>query len=131
MAAPLATCTKEEKRSVIRFLSSEGLKPIEIHRRMNVQYGNACLSLQQVYEWSRKFMNGVTSVTEDPRPGQAHRVVKAEDIAAVEAIVKENRPVIVKEIAADVYMSHGPAHHIVHEVIVYLLCSVNYAMRNI
>jgi hypothetical protein len=42
-------CTKEEQRLVIRFLSSEGLKPIEIHLRMNVQYGDACLSLQQVY----------------------------------------------------------------------------------
>jgi hypothetical protein len=37
MAAPLATCAKEEQRSVIRFLSSEGVKPIEIHRQMKVQ----------------------------------------------------------------------------------------------
>ena len=29
MAAPLVTCTKEDQRSVIRFLSSEGVKPIE------------------------------------------------------------------------------------------------------
>ena len=50
MAAPLATCVKEEQRSVSRFLSSEGVKPIENHRRMKVQYGDACLSLQQVYE---------------------------------------------------------------------------------
>ena len=55
--------------SVIRFLSSEGVKPIEIHQRMNVQYGDACLSLQQVYEWTRKFMNGISSVTDSPRPG--------------------------------------------------------------
>jgi len=32
MAALLATCTKEEQRSVIRFLSSEGVKPIKIHQ---------------------------------------------------------------------------------------------------
>ena len=93
MAAPLATCCKEEQRSVIRFLSSEGLKPIEIHQRTNVQYGDACLSLQQVYEWSRKFMNGVTSVADTARPGQALRVVTSEATAAVEAIVKENRRV--------------------------------------
>jgi hypothetical protein len=37
MAAPLAKCTKEEQRSVIGFLSSGGVKPIEIHRRMKVQ----------------------------------------------------------------------------------------------
>ena len=87
MAATFATCTKEEQRSVIRFLSSEEVKPIEIHRRMKVQYGDACLSLQQVHEWTRKFMNGASSVTVSPRPGQAHRVVTPEAIAAVEAIV--------------------------------------------
>jgi hypothetical protein len=70
--APLATCTNEEQRSVIRFLSSEGVKPIEIHRRMKVQYSDTCLPLQQVYEWTGKFMNGTGSVTDSPRPGQAH-----------------------------------------------------------
>jgi histone-lysine N-methyltransferase SETMAR len=73
MVAPLATCVNKEHRSVIRFLSSEGVKPIELHRRMKVQYGNAYLSLQQVYEWTRKFMNGTSSVTDSPWPGQAHR----------------------------------------------------------
>jgi len=67
---------------------------------MNVQYGDACLSLQQVYKWTRKFMNSISSVTDSPRPGQAHRVVTPEAIAAIEAIVKENRHVTVNEIAA-------------------------------
>jgi hypothetical protein len=73
MAAPLSACTNEEQRSVIRFLSCEGVKPNEIHRRIKVHYGDACLSLQQMYEWTRKFMNGTSSVTDSPRPGQAHR----------------------------------------------------------
>ena len=42
-------------------------------------------------------MNGISSVTDSPRPGQAHRVVTPEAIAAVEAIVKENRRVTVNE----------------------------------
>jgi hypothetical protein len=36
MADPLATRTEEEQRS-------EGVKPIEIHRQMKVQLGDACL----------------------------------------------------------------------------------------
>ena len=44
-------------------------------------------------------MNGVSSVTDSPRPGQAHRVVTPAAIAAVEVIVKENRRVTVNEIA--------------------------------
>ena len=82
---------------------------------MKVQYGDACLSLQQVYEWTRKFTKDISSVTDSPRPGQAHRVVTPEAIAAVEAIVKENRRITVNEIAAHLDMSHGSAHHIVHD----------------
>jgi hypothetical protein len=41
MAAPLRTCMKGEWCSVVRFLISEGVKPIEVHRRMKVQYGDA------------------------------------------------------------------------------------------
>ena len=62
---------------------------------MKVQYGDTCLSLQQLYEWFTKFMNGISSVTDSPRPGQAHPVVTPEAIAAVEAIVTENRHVTV------------------------------------
>jgi len=126
MAAPLASCTKKEQCSVIRFLWSEGVKPIKIHQRMKVQYSDACLSLQQVYEWSRKFLNGVISVTDPPRPGQAHWVVTPEAIAAVEAIVKENRHVTVHEIAAHLDVSHGSAHHIIHDVLQFLKVSARW-----
>jgi len=67
---------------------------------MKVQYGDACLSLQQVYQCTRQFMNGISSVTDSPRPGQAHPVVTPEGIAAVEASVKENRLVTLNEIQA-------------------------------
>jgi len=75
------------------------VNPIEIYRRMKVQYGDACLSLHQVYEFTRQFMDGISSVTDSPRPGQAHPVVTPEGIAAVGAIVKTNRRVKVNEIA--------------------------------
>jgi len=43
--------------------------------------------------------------------------VTPEAIAAVEAIVKENRCIAVNEIAAHLDVSHGSAHHIVHDVL--------------
>jgi len=43
-------------------------------------------------------MNGISSVTDSPRPRQAHRVMAPEAIAEVEAIVKENSRVTVNEI---------------------------------
>jgi hypothetical protein len=108
MAALLTTCTEVEQLR-------EGVKPIEIHRPMKVQYGDACLSLQKVYGWNKKFMNGISAVTDCPGPGQAHRVVTPEANAAVETIVKENRRVSVNEIAANLDISHGSAHRILHD----------------
>jgi hypothetical protein len=76
------------------------VKPIEIHRRMEVQCGDARLSLQQVFESAKTFMNGTSSVTDSPRPGQAHRVVTRKAAAEVEVIGTENRRVTENEIAA-------------------------------
>jgi len=60
-------------------------------------------------------MNSISSVMDSPRPSQLHRVVTPEDIAAVEAIVKENRRVTVNEIAPHLGISHGSAQRIVQD----------------
>jgi len=44
MAAQLLQCTKEEPRAVIRFLWSERVKTVEIHRRMLFQYVKTVVS---------------------------------------------------------------------------------------
>ena len=62
-------------------------------------------------------MNSISSVTDSPQPGQAHRVVTPEAIAGVEAIMKENCRITVNETAAHLDMSHGTAHHIVQDVL--------------
>jgi len=70
-------------------------------------------------------VNGISSITVSPPPGQAHQVVTPEAIAAVGAIVKENHHVIVNEIAAHLDVSHGSAHHIVHDVLQFIyICKV-------
>jgi predicted transcriptional regulator len=43
--------------------------------------------------------------------------VTPENTATVEAIVKENRRITVNEVASHLGMSHGSAHHIVHDVL--------------
>jgi hypothetical protein len=127
MAAPLSTCTKKEQLSVSSFLSTESVKPIEIHLRN----GDTYMSLQQVYDWTRKLINGISSVTDSPRPGQAHRVLTPEAIAAVETIVMKNRHLTVNEIAAHLDMSHGLAHHIVHDILQFRKVSARWVPRQL
>jgi len=67
-------------------------------------------------------MNSISFVTDSPRPGKAHRVVTPEAIAAVEAIVKENRRVTANEIAAhlDMYGTQRRLHRRMKSL--YTLC---------
>ena len=62
MDAPLAQCTREEQRAVVRFLWSEGSSGTKIHQRLLAQYGDNALSKTTVYEWIEKFKTGWTSV---------------------------------------------------------------------
>jgi len=63
MDHPLQDCTIEE-RGVVRFLWAEGVKPVEIHRRVLAQYGQSTMSQRKVYEWVERFKSGRTRVTE-------------------------------------------------------------------
>ena len=80
MATPLESCTKFEIRSSIRFLHAEQIKPIEIYRRISSVYGANSLSQDRVYKWIKKFENGVTTLDDSPRPGQAYRVINKSNV---------------------------------------------------
>jgi len=69
MDLPLEDCTIEEQRGVVRFLWAEGVKPVEIHRRMLAQYGQSTMSERKVYEWVERFKSGRTRVTDEGRSG--------------------------------------------------------------
>jgi len=68
--APLQDCTIEEQRGVVRFLWAEGVRPVEIHRRMLAQYRQSTMSQRKVYEWMERFKSGRTRVTDEGRTGR-------------------------------------------------------------
>jgi len=55
MDAPLQDCTIEEQRGVVRFVWAEGVKPVEIHRRVLAQYRQSTVSQRKVCEWVERF----------------------------------------------------------------------------
>jgi len=69
MAVKLINCTKEEQRSVIRFLWA-GVPGAQIHLCMCAQYGDKVLSCRIVYEWIEMFENGRMSVTDAEGSGR-------------------------------------------------------------
>jgi len=67
MAATMIESTKEEQRSVIRFLWSGGVKTGEIYGKMKVQYGDSCISQRKVQLMGGKIHR--TTSTRDSFPG--------------------------------------------------------------
>jgi transposase len=57
-------------RRVIRFLFEEGVRPVEIIRRMQPQYGDNCLSRNKIYEWIDRFKKGRTNVRDEKKLGR-------------------------------------------------------------
>lgn len=63
-------CTKQEMQSVIQFLSSEGVKPMEVDTRMLATYRTSYVSKTQGYKWVRKFTNRIQIVEDSSQPGK-------------------------------------------------------------
>jgi transposase len=84
MEALLSVCTKEEMRGVIRFLFAEGVKPVEIIRRMQAQYGDNYLSRSKIYEWIDHFKKRRASVCDEERSGRSSTSRTENNIQAVD-----------------------------------------------
>jgi len=58
-----------EQHVVMKFLVNEGVKPADIYRRLQAQYGDEMLSRSKTCEWCKRFKDGHTSVSDDPGRG--------------------------------------------------------------
>ena len=99
MAAKLINCTKEEQRSVIRFLWAEGVAGAQIHLRMCAQYGDEVLSHRIVYECIKMFENGRTSVTDAECSGCPVTATTMKNEERTLELIRENRRITAEEVA--------------------------------
>jgi len=115
MAAKLIICTKEEQRSVVRFLCAEGVPEIQIHLRMCAQYGNKILSRRIVYEWIEMFENGCTSVTDAERSGRPATATTTRNEERTAELIRENRRLTFEEVAGRLNVSVDSAYSLIHD----------------
>jgi len=119
MAAELIYCTKEEQRSVIRFLWAEGVLGAQIHPRMCAQYGDKVLSCRIVYEWIEMFENGRTSVTDAECSGHPATATTTRNEERTLELIRENRRVTVEEVAGRLNVSVGYAYPLIHDSLMF------------
>jgi hypothetical protein len=66
MVAVLKRWTKEEVRSVIRFLWQK-VSPVEIHRKLVTVYGANVMTVQHLRKWCREFNSGRVNMMDEKR----------------------------------------------------------------
>jgi len=116
MSARLSVCTKEEQRSVIRFLWT-GVRGAEIHARLCTQYGDNALPRRSICEWIEMFKNGRTSVMGAERSGRPSISTTDEKLEEARTIILTDRRVTIEEIALQLGISQGTAYSLVHGIL--------------
>lgn len=71
----------------------------------------------QAYEWYKAFKEGRTVVENLPHPRCPATSITDENIEKVKKLVLENRRVTEREIAAELEISNGSVHSILHDVL--------------
>jgi len=112
---PLQDCTIKELRGVVRFLWAEGVKPVEIHHRTLAQYGQCTMSQRKVYEWVERFKSGRTRVTDEGRSGWPSTSRTQDHIKRADAMIREDRWIMVSEVAAHLDISYGSTYATLHD----------------
>ena len=70
-----------------------------------------------MYDWDRKFKSGVSSVADAARSGRPHTADTPEMVAGVERMLRGNCRITPDEVVSVLNISHGSAHHIIHNVL--------------
>jgi hypothetical protein len=91
----------------MKFLVNKSVKPTDIYRRLQAQYGDK--DTQETFEWSKRFKDGRTSVSDDSGHGGSHpTAVIPVNIQRVESLILDNRRITCHEMFLNdyVYRSH-------------------------
>jgi len=60
-----------KQRVVMKFLVNEGVKPADIYRTLQAQYGDETLSRSKTFKWCKRFKDGRKSFSDDPDRGSS------------------------------------------------------------
>lgn len=101
-----------EQRTVIKFYVKLGKCFTEIYGDLQKVYGDKCLSRPAIYKWISRFNEGRETVKDDHRKGRPVSATSAEKLNAIEAFVKEDRRVTIRDIEDEFDISYGSAQDI-------------------
>ena len=121
-----------EQHVVMKFLVNKGVKPADIYRRLQAQYGDETLSRSKTFEWCKRFKDGRTSVSDDPgRGGSQLSAVIPVNTERVERLILDNRHINCREIAQETNLSVGIVNTVIHKHLHFRKVSARWVPRQL
>ncbi len=109
--------TREEQRTVIKFLVVEGATPIDIWQCLQNVFGETALGKTQVRMWCRRFKegDGHEPVTDLPQTGRPRTAIVKRTIDCVQQELDQDCRVSVRRIVENTGFSQGTVHRILKD----------------
>lgn len=104
-----------EQRVVMEFLVRERVKPIDIYKTLQAQYGDETVSHSKTFEWCNRFTDGCMSV----------------NIQQVERLILDNRLIIYHQLVEEIHFSVGTVNNIIHKHLHFWKVSASWVAREL
>ena len=98
---------EQERRVFIRFCVKLARNGVETFEMLRTAFVEQCLSRAHIFEWHKKFKEGLDSV--EYNPGSSRRMTSKTDdcIARVRELIRANRRLTIHELSVVVGVSYG------------------------
>ncbi|KAJ4431960.1 hypothetical protein ANN_20569 [Periplaneta americana] len=104
-----------EQRTNIKFCVLLHKTPAETLRLLEEAYDEAAMKKTQVHAWHKRFSGGRDSIKDDVRSGRPTTATNEAIAQCVRNVVRDDRRKTIKEIAAEVGISVGSVHNVLHK----------------
>jgi hypothetical protein len=90
------------QRTIIKFLTKEGIIPSEIFPRFQAQFGDECLSQPRVFSWAKSFREGRDHVENESLTRRPRTSVNPDNVLKIGELIQANRRITVLELSQEV-----------------------------
>jgi hypothetical protein len=97
----------KEQRVCIKFCQKLGKTATETYEILQQAFRETALSRSKTFEWNSRLKNGRTFIDDDPHTGRPSTARTNETVDHVNAVMRENRRLTIREIVDELNLSFG------------------------